>query len=372
MDADRKVYPLCSESHLILVTPLPFLCPWNATMDPGLDAHPSSTGQYPIHIGTWMNWSRGQILGATLTLKRQDADLLIAFTAFFIAFVATRTWRILCFAFHRASSTSDPQDIIYHQSQAILRNSSDPEEGIRLFFSLLWKIRRLKRKCLRPLSIATTAIFCVAGFTIAGGFSSRISTAVGDEVLIKSANCGFLSSGETTYFNLLPYLAKRIDSAANYAQQCYSNDSVNLLDCGRFVTKRLGANRLVDTKAACPFRNNMCRDDLKNMRLDTGYIDSHNDLGLNAPINKRILWRHVFHCAPLVTDGFTSQSDIFLQNTTIYHYGNFTTGAGLEDYMYTAESVESQYTTEGVVTTANYRLGYVLYLSNATDPMNLC
>jgi hypothetical protein len=47
--------------------------------------------QYPVRLGTWVNWSRGQIMGATLTLRRQDADLLIAFTAFFVAFVANRT-----------------------------------------------------------------------------------------------------------------------------------------------------------------------------------------------------------------------------------------------------------------------------------------
>ncbi|TGJ84260.1 hypothetical protein E0Z10_g4490 [Xylaria hypoxylon] len=209
-------------------------------MSAGLGPDTNSADQYPIHTGTWTNWSRSRVLGATLTLERQDADLLIAFTAFFIAFIATRTWKILCFAFHSASSTSDPRDVIYHQSQAILRNSSNPEEGIRLFLSLLWKTRHLKRKFIRPFFMATAAIFCVAAFTIAGGFSSRISTAVGNEVLISSTNCG--------------------------------------------------------------------------------------------------------------------HSNTTSENTTLYHYGNFSTGAGFENYMYTAESIESQY-TKGIVTTADYRLG---------------
>lgn len=71
-------------------------------------------------------------MGATLTLKRQDADLLIALTAFFVAFVGARFWKIICFALHRCSSTGTPQDVIYHQRQAILRNSSAPENDIEL------------------------------------------------------------------------------------------------------------------------------------------------------------------------------------------------------------------------------------------------
>lgn len=36
------------------------------------------------------------------------------------------------------------------------------------------------------------SIICISGFTVAGGFSSQVSTAAGDEVLINSDNCGYL------------------------------------------------------------------------------------------------------------------------------------------------------------------------------------
>lgn len=79
-----------------------------------------SADPYPVYVGAWTNWSRGRVLGATLTLSRRDADLLIAFTAFFVAFVATRVWRILCFAIHRFCSKKTPQNAIYHQHQVSL------------------------------------------------------------------------------------------------------------------------------------------------------------------------------------------------------------------------------------------------------------
>ncbi|GAW20236.1 hypothetical protein ANO14919_097350 [Xylariales sp. No.14919] len=74
-------------------------------MDTGRDTSISQGDQYQIYVGIWTNWSRGQGMGSTLTLSQQDADLIFAFTAFFIAFVTTRAWRVLCFTLHRLYST---------------------------------------------------------------------------------------------------------------------------------------------------------------------------------------------------------------------------------------------------------------------------
>lgn len=54
-----------------------------------------------VHLGLWTDWSRGAVFGRTLTMTRGNANLLIAFTASFVAIVATRFWRILCLAIHR-------------------------------------------------------------------------------------------------------------------------------------------------------------------------------------------------------------------------------------------------------------------------------
>lgn len=53
-----------------------------------------STTQYPVYLGTWTNWSRGRVMGATLTTTRQYGNLFIAFTAFFVGFVASRFWKM--------------------------------------------------------------------------------------------------------------------------------------------------------------------------------------------------------------------------------------------------------------------------------------
>lgn len=316
-----------------------------------------SDDQYPIDTGTWVNWSRGRMMGATLTLNRGDADLLIAFTAFFIAFVTTRTWRIFCFALHRVYSTPGLQDGVYHQRQAILRNSSSPESAIHLLLKLFWS-NRLSMNRFRPLSAAIVAILCIGAFTIAGGFSSQISTAVGSEVLLKATNCGFLGAVDAfengnRFFTGIAHDSQRIDDAANYAQQCYSDIKTGNLNCGRLIKKTLPMN--IDLQAPCPFDDSMCLSTSGNIRLDTGYVNSHEDLGMNAPDDQRFRWRNVLQCAPLVTAGYTSETNTANGNDTLYHYGSMTTSDGFLDYIYRTKSVDSQYAH---ILSGQYALGY--------------
>lgn len=73
--------------------------------------------QFKVHLGTWTNWSRGPILGATLTLEPRYGLLLLSFTATFVAFVASRFWRIMSLALHRIYSTPEPRDALHHQRQ---------------------------------------------------------------------------------------------------------------------------------------------------------------------------------------------------------------------------------------------------------------
>lgn len=106
---------------------------------PGAPAWPDSnrdlTLHYKVHLGVWTDWSRGRVLGATLTLDRQQANLLIAFTASFVVFVGSRFWHILCLFLHQIYSTSDLRDALHHQRQVVLRNSGTSDAGLVSFSS---------------------------------------------------------------------------------------------------------------------------------------------------------------------------------------------------------------------------------------------
>ncbi|KAJ3573265.1 hypothetical protein NPX13_g4761 [Xylaria arbuscula] len=228
---------------------------------------------------------------------------------------------------------------------------------------LLWANRRSK-EWLRPLPAAIVAILCITIFTVAGGLSSRISSAVGDEVLIKASNCGYPQRiWETTdplYFSGLSLEATIINKATNYVQQCYSNENAGLLDCSRFA-KQYITSSIMDQKATCPFKSNLCRTGSANLRIDSGYLDSHDTFGFNAPPNERILFRYVLHCAPLKTTGFSYEANTSIGKYVFYKYGNITV-YGLENpgWVHAAPPVEAQYaaieSSDIVVAAANYEL----------------
>lgn len=299
--------------------------------------------QYAVHLGTWTNWSRGRIMGATLTVSRTDGNYLLSFTAFFISLVSARFWRIICFLLHNRLSTPEPRDALHHQRQAILRNSNSAASDLWRLLQLIWAWRGVAGRLLaRTLPLIATAVFSAAAFTVAGGFSSQISTGIGNEVLLAGSNCGItytqgFSSAPAT---LSVFVANQALNADNYAQQCYSAYTSHTFDCTSFIKPRLSSS--VDFNAPCPFANQgICRSNNSNIRLDTGYIDSSEHLGINAPANDRILFRSILECAPLVTENYSENVTLPTGNYTRYYYGPKIKAA--QNFTYQAPTATSQY-----------------------------
>ncbi|KAF1988411.1 hypothetical protein K402DRAFT_461837 [Aulographum hederae CBS 113979] len=261
-----------------------------------------------VHIGSWTNWSHGRLLGATVTLTQRDGGLLTAFLALFISFTGTCFWRLVCYAIHSWLSSEGAQDGLYHQRQALLRNTTSASAGSWSLASLTFAWRnhapRVYRRVLPLVVFATLSSAC---FGVAGIFSSRTATLIGNEVLVSSKNCGFIDPSANTNMSetltiLYPYLSRRLVASANYAQQCYRDLSARS-ECSIYVKPRLSV--LVNTNASCPFEEKICRNRYNNLYLDSGFLDSHSDFGWNAPKEDRILYRTVLHCAPLKNHGYS-------------------------------------------------------------------
>ncbi|KAK4445119.1 hypothetical protein QBC34DRAFT_413567 [Podospora aff. communis PSN243] len=281
-----------------------------------------------VHIGFWTNWSRGPINGGTLTLVRADANILIAFVAFFIAWVGTSLWRIICFGLHYALSDSRPRDGLYQQQQAILRNASEPEAGLRLA-ALLWFAwrKRATRAFWRLLLIFMVALACIALATVASVFSTHVAN-IGDEVLLKGSRCTAL--GTQANFDparrqdFIPMYAlergRQVENAANYARRCYGENSQKA-ECAGFLVQKFPMT--VTKNASCPFESSICKTQDKNLILDSGLLDSHAHFGINSPPEDRFQYRRVLHCAPLVTEGHKQRAPdagVPGQNVTLYTY----------------------------------------------------
>lgn len=71
------------------------------------------------------------------------------------------------------------------------------------------------------------AFLTIGAFATAGAFSSKITTAVGQDVLFSSPNCGpiNLTSLEDILMVAWPYVSSRVSLSSKYAQQCYTSPS---------------------------------------------------------------------------------------------------------------------------------------------------
>lgn len=307
--------------------------------------------KYVIHIGTWTNWSRGRIMGATLTLSRTDGNYLLTFTSLFIALISACFWSTVRLVMHRCHSTPALCDALHHQQQVVLRNSSSAFGSVLSLCSLGWAWRQTadgKRYMLRLVPGILTAAFVAVAFSIASGFSSQISSGIGNQVLLDGTNCSLVDWQQTSggyNYAVTSFYSRMIADVANYAQQCYSNATSGMFDCNSLVKPRLPST--VDTQAPCPFAKGLCQSENENIRMDTGYLNSNDHLGMNAPPDERMLFRSVLTCAPLATEGFAMNvsGTTGTGNYTTYYYGDKFSG---ENYTYKARSLQSQYSNDDV------------------------
>ena len=317
-----------------------------------------------VYRGVWTNWSHGRVHGATLTLNRRNGGLLTAFLALFVTVVGTRFWRIGCFFIHRWFSSKDARNALCHQRQAILRNAANSTSGLWILLCACWAWRRNSHASYQRLlpsiifAILTSMVFAVA--TI---FSSEITTSMGHEVLLRGSNCGYLSSellNNETVLIIDPYISQRTALSMAYAQRCY-NDNANSRNCSVFHTPRL--RWTADRNATCPFSGgkDICLNDFSNLRLDSDYIDSDRDLGINSPPETRFFYRSVVDCAPLNTEGYMRSTkyvpseESLTKNETIfqYFYGEFRDTQKNVTYQYAADSVRGPAVHYGIEDSAS-------------------
>lgn len=314
----------------------------------------SETSSYDIYTGVWVDWSHGTVFGATLTTTSTHGGLLIAFLSLFVTIVGTSFWRMSCFALHYFYSTEAPRDALYHQRQAILRNAANTTTGITSLFLVFnaWRNSRSRDQSQpsvqyyrRILPLLAFSCLTLAAFAVASTFSSRISTITGNAVLLSGHNCGMPNFDPSTteakdYLTVYePYVSRLATSNANYAQQCYP-PLPNTQSCNIFVRSNL--NLKVFRNATCPFPGDICKSQDANLLLDTGFLDRHYDLGLNAPSGQRFQFRTVLRSAPLKTDGFkikVASSSTNSSTSYVRYYFGRSIGS---NYNYTYEHIDIQ------------------------------
>lgn len=272
----------------------------------------SATADFSIYAGAWINWSRGSILGATLTLTQRNGSLFTAFLGIFVTIAGGACWRILSFLIHQHRVRYDLKDNLYHQQQVILRNSGSSTGTAWQMIRFAWNNRKLEKKqSLTSLSIIILAMCNTMLFAVAGVFSSSVIKAAGSETLIVSSHCGFLQRNEAQ-----PSFAEVADinritndtsDAIMYSRACY-DDASNQLQCGRFPRSHLTSTWKMNV--SCPFQSKICFEGPNAaFQVTSQWIDTNDDLGINSKKSDRLQYRKVSTCSVLRTLGYVDAGD---------------------------------------------------------------
>ncbi|EXJ63174.1 hypothetical protein A1O7_03620 [Cladophialophora yegresii CBS 114405] len=290
-----------------------------------------------IYEGVWTDWSRGKVWGLTWTLCPTQATLLTNALAVFVTISGIRLWTIIRFILYELSA-SERQGMSPHlrKRQVILRNAGSDLATAWLMLNLACSSRRrhTNRRRWSTYGIGLFAITYTVLFWIAGVFSNKAISATKDgrsAVLARSKRCGVwnetyraiaqdsLFSNEFEYGLFVQNAAKQrhdIQLSLGYAQECYLSQAFAdgmSPTCNTLKTSRLNWTVWDST---CPFAPHLCHKDSKVIVLDTGLIDSHEDLGINASPGDRLKYQRRTTCAVLDDSGYIRGWDGSITNSS--------------------------------------------------------
>ena len=171
----------------------------------------------------------------------------------------------------------------------------------------------------RTLTLVFTSFCYIAAFATAGIFSSRISSANSEVLLLPTEECGVWECPDTSLFEPDHETYAAFDKRKNrfltnigqiyrrshaYVSLCHNFDGA--VEAEDLHCLPLGKDRITwstDVDVACPFEKDMCTDSA--VQFDSGFISSHTHFGINNG-RDRVEYRRVLTCAPIQTEGHVS------------------------------------------------------------------
>jgi hypothetical protein len=257
----------------------------------------------------------GAIHGSTLTLPNAWGLILVGFLALFVKTTGEHLWGIVCYTTHQLNASQKLQDDIHHQFQLVLRNTESEGSLVAQLLKLGWTHKGFRIEAYRRSFIfIILAAMNGVGFYAAGGLSSTFISNNNNEVQLLSdvGGCGWMAEPSNIRdivddksfeeANALTVMTRYgFKRSAAYSRSCYMQTGANSTSCGTYMRPALSLN--ISTEVACPFDEKICNG--KAISIDTGYIRSDHDLGINTRPEDSISARKVLTCVPLAAEKYT-------------------------------------------------------------------
>lgn len=302
-----------------------------------------STNETQIYYGLWNNHDDSFPFSLTLTVPTRTGNYIIAALSALVAWAGISFYGIVAYFLHQHLAARKSKDVLDLQLQVLFRSESgaleSAFEGIKLYWA--WKniAKRVWRRII-PFSILAAAVW--SGFIIASVLVANVaSDGYGDVFVVAVPEyCGDLSfgMGNMTLDEIKTADNDPILRASKSAQDTWSQN--NLKWARAYSEAHYGITNLGGTASPpasrakkltlpyaskdveCPWTlDTRCLGagnvDGPAVNLDTGLLDSHADLGINAPSHERIQVRKSATCAVVDTNKF-DRVFVTENNETVY------------------------------------------------------
>jgi hypothetical protein len=266
-----------------------------------------------IRTGFWIDEDKPWFSSILLTIPNTKANFLIAAISFLLAsLVLPLIWKTLILILYISTHTRpSARTLELDQQRVLFRNARSSTNAVTALVISFWHWRRARSGIPRRetlqfsvlLALATTSVIVlgIGGIFVPSLFASDATDDV--TVLAKPGSCGFLKLPDgTAEIVEVPAVASReLDEttfARRYASQFYG---------GQFMAERiqsmfpvLSLPYTTKVSAPCPFDSQMCFPGSgSSISFDTGLLDSHEHLGINARKKDRVRYRWKSTCTPL-------------------------------------------------------------------------
>lgn len=281
-----------------------------------------------VYLGFWINWTDGLALGSTLTLTTRSGAFLIAFLALYVAVAGSHCWQLLSWALFQLRTKqldgrASDRLSLKSQQQSVLRNTNSATHGLVELIKTdrKWSTKAtLSQRVPQSVTPILMAISTLAIFGTAGIFSSRV-TSTRSDILLLPKGCGQwpeFADGIDNYDDAIArtpiyagaWTGQTIENMAESShlnRYCYGSEtSRSTKRCN--APGRTFANWSSSMQDSCPFGNVPCNT-TQSLVLDSGLVDSHTHLGINAPSQDRVAFRKTLTCSVVNHDKYVRRFD---------------------------------------------------------------
>ncbi|KAF2183637.1 hypothetical protein K469DRAFT_667831 [Zopfia rhizophila CBS 207.26] len=277
-----------------------------------------------VHLGPWIDRSKGSVSGANITVTSTNGAILVAFLALFVQFAGQHLWGIACFAWHQCRISRRSKSPLQYQQDVSLRNNASPGQTLWYLLQIAWSWRHARGQpggWWRVAAFPAIIPLLFQGIIFATGILSSTIVETSDvEVLLRGDHCGIwkvpsqdtIDAYESQFMVENQRYMRRVNEFSRiYARGCYNKTDVHVSpSCQAFTQESIPYSSLLN--ASCPFDPITCVSPSANLRMDTGKVDTNDIFGLNSRIHN-IELRKVTSCAPMKPDLYTTRRNLTSQ-----------------------------------------------------------